>query len=313
MKHIARFDRFLAQSVNLNQSRLDDLNGKVDALVAYLKSEEVLGPLLARHIRQGSWAHRTIIRPQKQDEFDADVLVQLKEKGDWSVSPRIYIDELAQALSRSGRYRNSVQAKRRCVRVQYAGQCHVDLVPYFVREPSIYSWAIGSMKTQKLLVNRETNQFEPTDPEGLTRWIRNQDGRTGGTLRKCIRLYKYIRDHDDRFSIPSIVLTTLLGNGVRWMDLQTFGPGYPDVPTALRILTGQLDDYLDPRPSLPVIDDPSGSGATFEHRWSQRSYAHFRAEVHALRTEIDRAVKVKERDSSLKLWGQIFGPAFESA
>lgn len=41
---------------------------------------------------QGSWAHKTIIRPVDQGEFDADLIAFVQPVDDWSASQ--YIDEL---------------------------------------------------------------------------------------------------------------------------------------------------------------------------------------------------------------------------
>jgi hypothetical protein len=79
MKHEERLGRFLDKTVNLNQSRLDDLDSRVTAIMNCLRKDPTLGPLVKTHVRQGSWAHRTIIKPLPGDEFDADILLHLAQ------------------------------------------------------------------------------------------------------------------------------------------------------------------------------------------------------------------------------------------
>ena len=81
MKLLDYFTEFLREKVNLNQSRLDDLNSRVDAITEVLKSDENIGGRVLDTVPQGSWAHKTIIRPPLGNEFDADFLVS------WKVDP----------------------------------------------------------------------------------------------------------------------------------------------------------------------------------------------------------------------------------
>src|SRR5882724_6260911 len=92
-----------------------------------------LGPKVKTFLRQGSWAHRTIIKPLPGDEFDADILLHLEEDREWKDNPRAYINALYQAFRRSAIYRDMVEKKNRCVRIHYANDCHVDVVPYLTR------------------------------------------------------------------------------------------------------------------------------------------------------------------------------------
>src|ERR1022692_833004 len=159
MKHDERLRAFLAKTVNLNQSRLDDLDGRVTAIMNCLSKDPSVGPLVKTHLRQGSWAHRTIIKPLPDDEFDADILLQLEEVKDWSKDPRTYLNQVYQTFKRAAIYKDKVEKKNRCVRIHYANDCHVDVVPYLVR---------GFFQNRKVIVNHATNSFERTDPEGFT-------------------------------------------------------------------------------------------------------------------------------------------------
>jgi hypothetical protein len=101
VKLLSYFDSFLANTVNLNQSRLDQLEQRVTSIMTALQGDAVLGPLIEDHIPQGSWAHRTIIKPLNDHEFDADFLLLLTEVQEWSASPRIYLQQLRAAFKRS--------------------------------------------------------------------------------------------------------------------------------------------------------------------------------------------------------------------
>ena len=106
--------------------------------------------------------------------------------------------------------------------------------------------------------------------------MRRQDRRASNNLRKTIRLMKYLRDRQDAFSVPSIILTAMIGNQVSaWW---TFWDGYKDLPTAFMRLVCSLDNYLQQHEKMPSVADPGLPQTTFNHRWDERRYAHFRDE-----------------------------------
>jgi hypothetical protein len=204
MSIIDAFDAFLENEVNLNQSRLDSLDDRVSAIVTELKKDDVIGPMYQEHIPQGSWAHRTIIRPVGEfDEFDADFLLLLEENPDWSRNPKLYLRELRAAFKRSSRYKDEVRKKNRCVRVGYANDCHVDVVVHLVLADG-----------RQVIVNYAENAFEDTNPQGFTHWMKERDELANGHLRHVIRLLKHLRDFKNTFSCPSVILTTLLGEHI---------------------------------------------------------------------------------------------------
>ena len=81
------FDVLLKDTVNLSQFRLDTLDSRVTAIYTALKADPELGPYVRGKIPQGSWAHRTIINPVGDKEFDADFMLLLEENPDWSGQP----------------------------------------------------------------------------------------------------------------------------------------------------------------------------------------------------------------------------------
>lgn len=298
MKLLAYFDSFLKETVNLNQTRLDLLEARVESIVVTAGLDDVIGPMLVTYIPQGSWAHRTIIKPVGRDEYDADFLLQLNENDDWSPNPKRYIHETEAAFRRSTTYRDMVQRKNRCVRIIYAGACHVDVVPYIVRDD-------GS----KVIANGAKDSFEETNPEGFTAWMKEKDDLANGNLRRVIRLVKYIRDSKNTFSCPSVILTTLLGERVQAWDADA---RYPDVPTALKTLMADLDTWLQINPTKPTIEDPSCPGTSFDHRWDDDQYANFRTQIHRYAEWITIAYEEPDRDKSLASWQKVFGDEFEA-
>jgi hypothetical protein len=295
------FDVLLKDTVNLSQFKLDILDGRVTAIYNALAADLELGTYVRDKIPQGSWAHRTIINPVGGNEFDADFMLLLEENPDWSASPKTYIEKVYAALHRHSVYRDLPHSRKcRCVRLTYANSCHVDIVPY-----------LNLSGGRQVIVNRDNDEWEDTDPEGFTAWMREKDQIAGGNLRRVIRLMKYLRDHKNSFTgTRSVILTTLLGEQVSAVK-KLFDAGYYNsTPTALVHIVSDLDAWLQARPIKPSIPDPSGSGVTFDHRWDQITYAYFRDRIHVHAAEMKDAYDEPDKDASVRKWQVIFGDGF---
>lgn len=303
MKLVEYFRSFLTNTVNLNDSRLEMLDLRVQSIVACLGLDDTIGPLLEEHIPQGSWAHRTIIKPVNGREFDADVLVHLTEVDDWTADPKRYLQEVRAAFRRSSTYRDLVQKKNRCVRIDYANDCHVDVVPYIVLADPVLE------DGRQVIVNYAENDFEDTNPQGFTSWIKEKDDLANGNLRRVVRLLKYLRDFKTTFSVPSVILTNLLGERVQGWDADE---RYKDVPTTLLNVLADLDAWLQLYPTMPVLEDPSCPGTTFNHRWDQARYENFRTQIGRNAGWVKEAYDEPDRNKSVAAWQRIFGPDFKA-
>ncbi|MEU9705289.1 cyclic GMP-AMP synthase DncV-like nucleotidyltransferase [Streptomyces sp. NPDC047981] len=295
MKLLAYFDAFLKDTVNLNQTRLGQLDDRVRAITSTFKNDTSIGDLYEDHSPQGSWAHRTIIKPLNNHEFDADILLQLREVENWE--PKDYLREVRAAFKRSATYRSKVTKKNRCCRIVYAGDCHVDVVPYIVLGDGSES-----------IVNYAENEFEETNPQGFTDWMKEKDDLANGNLRRVIRLLKYVRDYKQTFSVPSVILTTMLGERVQAWDTDS---RYSDTPTALKTLLTDLSNWLDLHPLMPPLPDPSCPQTTFNHRWDQAQYENFRNKVKIYCDWVAEAYDAADKAVSLSAWQRVFGTSFQ--
>jgi hypothetical protein len=307
MKMTASFNAFMTNTVNINQRRLDSLETSVPALYEALKADSKIGTIVLGYEPQGSWPHGTIIKPADNVEFDADFMLIMEEQPGWR--PKDYIDAVHAALSRHGKYKTMVKPpKCRCVRVVYAGNYHVDIVPFLVLSDG-----------RQVIVNADDDEWEDTDPAGFTSWMKEKNDITGGHLKRVIRQFKYLRDHQDNFKLTrSVLLTAMLGGRVDATKKVVDPAYYEDLPTAFLHLICDLDEWLRANPVQPSIEDPSGAvdpdgnPVTFDHRWTQETYSTFRARVSELaaasRTAFDDDTSIER---SLELWQVVFGPDFK--
>jgi Second Messenger Oligonucleotide or Dinucleotide Synthetase domain/Adenylyl/Guanylyl and SMODS C-terminal sensor domain len=297
VKHVDEFVRFLAEEVNLNKTRIDPLRQRVDVIQSFLKGANWSAKVV-RFSPQGSWSHKTIIKPPGDQGFDADILVFVEPVKDWS--PADYVLGLRDIFKSSGSYKDRVRLHTRCVLLEYSGDFTVDVVPCVVNRPG------GSHIYE--VCNRAENAFECTDGEAYTDWLAQRNAWVGtDKLREVTRLLKYLRDIKTTFTCKSILLTTLLGGRVTASDTSLQQTMFADLPSALKTLVDRLNGYLHARPNLHDINNPVVPGESFNRHWDQDKYANFRDMIHKYRDWIDEAFDEPDQSASITKWQRIFG------
>ena len=126
MKHVDLFNEFLKETVNLNDTRVADLEMSIEAIKDAVRASD-WEPHLNSWMAHGSWAHKTIIRPVDGGEFDADLIVFVEHVQGWTAAT--YIDELYNAFHENATYKDKVNRSSHCVTISYTNDkkivaCH---------------------------------------------------------------------------------------------------------------------------------------------------------------------------------------------
>jgi hypothetical protein len=307
MQHADYCKRFLADEVNLDDTRLDKLDSRVDAVHAALRADATIGGLILGKSKQGSWAHRLIIRPKPGGDFDADFLLEMEYQADWE--PAKYINEVYNALHRHSIYNKQKHGRKcRCVWLDYAPEndvgCHLDIVPFITLPDG-----------RQVIVHRDSNAWEPefgsTDPQGFTNWVKRRDELTGNEFRRVVRLMKYLKRERGSFNgVKSVILTTLLGEQIT--ELDALNPSrFSNLPTALINIVEGLDNWLQARPTKPSVANPNGDGTNFDHRWTPETYLNFRDRIHTIAADMRSAYDEPDAQKSAAAWQKLFGDSFK--
>lgn len=298
MKLTNYFKNFLENEVNLNPSRITTLDDRTETITNLLSESDKFKEKFIDIIPQGSYAHKTIIKPVKSThEFDADILLYIEEFSDWEAKD--YVQELYQFFRDNSTYRDKVGRKTRCVTIQYANDFHIDVVPFLERHG------------EKYVTNRHDNSFELTDPEKYTEWLDERNRITKHHFIKVIRLLKYIRDYKQTFAIKSIILNTLLGEQVNDAALLEDENCYSDIPTTLYTVMRKLKTYVQNNEQMPTIADPGATGENFGDRWHQDGWSVFRTKMIYYSDKITEAYEETDKEKSISKWQEIFGECFK--
>ena len=299
MKHVNLFNDFLKDTVNLNDTRIEDLETSVSAIKDFVRGSNWI-PRLGGWMEQGSWAHKTIIKPVDQGEFDADLIVFVYPVEGWTAAQ--YIETLYDEFRGSKTYKDMVKWWSHCVTITYANDKKIDVAPCVMNRNGY---------NQREVCNRTTDEFELSEPEKYTDWLTEQNSYSGNnSFRKVTRLIKYLRDIKERFTCSSVLLTTILG--YRISPLDSVGAEFADTPTALRTIFGRMDDWLQMNLTKPQVINPFLLTENFADAWTDNQYTNFRDKVHTYREWIDEAFEEQDRDESIAKWRRVFGHDFAS-
>lgn len=297
MKHVDLFNDFLKQTVNLNATRVDELERSIEAIKAAVRASD-WEPRIAGWMAQGSWAHKTIIKPVDQGEFDADLIVFVHPVDGWDAAK--YLDTLLAAFKANGTYKGMVKRWSHCVTITYANDKKIDVAPCVVNRGGFVRLDV---------CNHDNNEFERSEPRQYTDWLIRQNGYSGGnSFRKVTRLIKYLRDIKARFTCSSVLLTTIIGYRISAADKDT--AAFADTPTALKTVFGRMDDWLQANLIKPVVTNPFLQSENFADAWTDDQYANFRNRIHTYREWIDDAYNEADRTESIAKWRRVFGEDF---
>lgn len=288
---IREFNLFLRDHVNLNQSRLDTLHSRISSLDTALEESAILEEQLeGTVIPQGSFAHRTIIKPLSGNDFDADVLLPMAEQDDWE--PKKYTLELKKALDAVPRYVDKTVLKKRCVTIEFANDFHIDIVPFVERSDG-----------KTYITHRTRNEFIRQDPTAFTDWFNERNSTTSGHLVRVIRLFKWLRDRSS-IDCPSVVLAALLAERVKsFAGVDDYG----NVATTFTALLEDLRDYLDLHSAPPWVDDRIGQNLA--DRLTQTGFDNLKSQLKRW-ARLAREALDAEASESVDKWRKLFGDSF---
>jgi hypothetical protein len=297
MKHIDLFNDFLKDTVNLNDTRIKELKTSTQAIKSAVRAS-AWEPHLHGWMEQGSWAHKTIIKPVDQGEFDADLIVFVQPVDGWGAAT--YIDTLYEAFRANNTYHGMAKRWSHCVTIIYANDKKIDITPVLVNRDGF----------ERLEVcNHYSNQFERSEPVRYTEWLVEQNSYSGNnSFRKVTRLIKFLRDIKSRFTCSSVLLTTILGHRISPADRGS--AAFADTPTALKTVFGRMDDWLEVNLHKPIVANPYLPGENFANAWTDEQYANFRSQIHKYREWIDEAFDEQGRSESIAKWRRVFGDGF---
>lgn len=218
----------MAESVQLDKSRYERMKRHYEAVKNWIESDEkFFKPYKYDVYPHGSVRILTTVKPIGKDEFDLDIAIHLTTLLSTHTPARIYA-ELKRRIEEHETYKAMMEAKNRCIRINYAGDFHMDILPG-VQE---FAWDDNRLKVP----DKELGTWVSSNPRGYANWFMERANlvkesllekalraenlpadnfQNKKPLQRAVQLIKRYRDiyfqKDDTYKTSSIVLTTIAG------------------------------------------------------------------------------------------------------
>jgi hypothetical protein len=308
----------ICTGLQLDETRFRLAETSYHAVGDLLESHRLVARLKPRIYPQGSMVLDTTVKPLGREEYDLDFVCEFVCGTEFFPHPDEALYLVETALRSSGDYARMVERMNRCIRLNYARNFHMDILPA-CRDSQNGNTCI-------LVPDRKLGEWVPSNPLGYASWFNErsrqvlirtllekaaplpipQTAERKPPLKLCVQLWKRRRDirHiDDPDSSPiSVVLTTLSG---------VFYRGEQSIATAMdSILQSTLEAVKSGRPRIVVLN-PSNRLEDLSERWDSnaRGYREFAdgvAEFHEQWRTLQQARGIDKVAKSLEyLFGEL--------
>lgn len=293
----------ICESLQLTMTQYEAAKAHYEAVSRWLGADDsILAHLHPSIYPQGSLAIGTTVRPTKHIEYDLDLVCQLLM--DWERADAVSVLNLIEKrLKENAIYRPMVERKNRCIRLNYANEFHMDVLP------GLPDRVAGG--TCLRVPDRELRSWKASNPLGYAGWFKmraalrrvvmaekfamaplpaHEPSSEKPPLKRIVQLLKRWRDlayagrPDGRAPI-SIVLTTLAG--LHYDGSESISEG----------LSGILEGTVAalPRDRRLVVLNPTNAQEDLSERWDKDpdAYREFVRGITALRDKWREVVAMR--------------------
>ena len=266
----------MAEEIQLDASRYERMKISYEAIKKWIDDDEkFFKPYSYDVYPHGSVRILTTVKPIGKEEFDLDIVIHLKSTT-LHTPIRIY-SELKRRLQENERYKGMLELKNRCIRLNYSGDFHMDILPG-IQE---YTYDQNRIKVP----DRELGDWVSSNPRGYGDWFITKANsvkeslleqvrmaeklppdnfKNKKPLQRAVQLIKRYRDiyflKDDEFKTSSIILTTIAGQ---------FYQGEASIfDTVDNIITTIRQKVSQPASRLKILN-PVNSSEDFTDKWDK--------------------------------------------
>jgi hypothetical protein len=273
---------------------------------------------------QGSVALGTTVKPQVGEEYDVDLVCELNVDYRRVPKPVLLLDLIEKRMRQSERYRDRLERKKRCLRVNYEHDFHLDILPACPDS--------GAGSTCLVVPDREDVRWRASNPKGFVNWFKHQSAlkpsvsfaqkamdsaaplpqpqsaEQKNTLQLSVQLFKRWRDRhyaDTPDLAPvSIVLTTLMGDHYY---------GEQSVSSNLAVSVQAILDSL-PASGRLIVVNPSHPQEELSERWKEpANYLAFMSGLKVFKKKLTDLANTEDMGRQSALLQDMFGDSVTKA
>ncbi len=156
----------ICRKLQISQTQRKLAHEHYDAVGKWLSEEgSSLANIRTTIYPQGSLRIGTTVKPLDYQEYDLDMVCELNIE--WrNNNPLAVLNAIESRLKENEIYIPMIERKNRCIRLNYAGQFHMDILPACPNG----QYNHGCVKVP----DRETQDWKDSNPKGYAKWFENQ-------------------------------------------------------------------------------------------------------------------------------------------
>lgn len=238
------------------------------------KDEDLFDGVEINIYPQGSLSISTTVKPLSRQEYDLDLVCEIDESYQRK-DPIELLNKIEQRLKDNEIYKDKVERKNRCIRLNYANEFHMDILPAHPANPG--------PDTCVKVPDRKAKDWKDSNPKGYTAWLNDrsiiikksfevradieplpidENVERKAPLKRAVQLIKRYRDiyfEKEPDSAPiSIVLTTLAGQVYE---------GQVSVNETITHVLNQITILITKSDKRIVVLNPSNKKENLSERW----------------------------------------------
>lgn len=264
---------------------------------------------------QGSLRIRTTVRPRGRNEFDLDLVLELQLLLAENADPMKVLDAVERRMRENAMYRPMVERKNRCIRLNYADEFHLDILPG-VPNPAGPAGAIW-------VPDCGARAWKDSNPKGFAVWFESSciteeqrqrvlagleplppstSAAETPPLTRVVQLMKRSRDvmyeKVPELAPISIVLTTLCAKHYA---------GHLSEEVAFSNIVQQIVNAL-PTVGRLVVPNPTNEREDLSERWNDpKVYDAFVKGMKALQAQWSRLMALQGLENIIPALEELFG------
>lgn len=309
----------MAAAAELDQTRWNRLKSAYEAISKWLSDDQkFFGEVEIEIYPQGSVAIGTTTRPYGRTEFDLDVVIHIKLLSS-NYDPETIFNEVIRRLQEHETYNKICEPKSRCVRLNYQGDFHLDVIPgcmvviyndelIDIPDSKIKEWLRSCPKGYQKWFIEIANRIQITLLEKAfsAHKVEIEEYAKKKPLQRAVQLIKMRRNiyfNENPENAPaSIILTTLAAQ---------FYNGEPSISETFENIVAKIKSHVETLyPNSPFeLPNPVNPGENLADVWVDKPhlYQHFISFIESLDEEWQDLKEAHGIEEEARLMKGMFG------
>lgn len=152
----------ITEALQLNETRRKLVEERYKAVSGFI--EETPGMFYdAKIYSQGSYRLSTTVKPRQGEEYDLDFVVQIDKNWKILSFDKIY-NSFKTLMESNGNWKDLIEGKSRCIRLDYADEFHMDIIPTCTKN-------VYGDKNRIMVPDKSEHSWVISNPEGYALWF----------------------------------------------------------------------------------------------------------------------------------------------